>query len=171
MTGRMNIKQVADRLGISENSVKKKMRSREGAFPISKKISPRTFLFDEVDVEIYARGMNALSGARKIIECLLSDIPKRDANKINICGVYFLERDGEIVYIGQSINVSSRIRQHQSGYDRKEFDSVRILPCDKKELNNWEGFFIRLLSPKLNGAGEYQPKSSIWDTVISEEFK
>jgi predicted DNA-binding transcriptional regulator AlpA len=163
----MNVKAVSERLGISEKQVRNKMGGRDSAFPVPKRISQRTVLFNEVDVEIYARGMCALTSARKIMDCMVSDLPKHASTKLIVCGVYFLENQGEIVYIGQSINVASRVNQHIGGFRPKTFDHVRVLPCEREELNNWEGFFIRLLEPRLNGRSESQPKSEIWDRVIS----
>jgi len=84
------------------------------------------------------------------------------------CGVYFLKKGDEIVYVGQSIAVFSRVQQHKS---RKDFDSVTVLPCAPDQLNNLEGFFIRLLKPKLNGHDERAkingaPHSWLWAEVV-----
>jgi hypothetical protein len=72
-----------------------------------------------------------------------------------VCGVYFLRSKGQIVYVGQSVNILSRVGQHQVD---KEFDGVSFVRCKKESLNDVEGFFISLLQPKLNGRG---PTSSI----------
>lgn len=68
-----------------------------------------------------------------------------------VCGVYFLCRRGEVVYVGQSINVHARIYQHQG---IKDFDSVFYICVPPDELDNWEGAFIRLLNPQQNGGAE-----------------
>lgn len=85
------------------------------------------------------------------------------------CGVYFLRHKNETVYIGQSVSVHARVAAHKKS--GKEFDEVLFLPCERQELNNLEGFFIRLLRPRLNGysTGGHQaaPSSQLWDTVSS----
>jgi hypothetical protein len=60
-------------------------------------------------------------------------------------GVYFLIDNGKIVYVGQSVNVYSRISQHS-----KKFDSFSILPCQKNELDALESLYIHVLKPPLN---------------------
>lgn len=67
----------------------------------------------------------------------------------DLCGVYLLKTGEEIVYIGQSINVPSRVQQHIR--DGKIFDSVAIIPCDKEYLDTKEMFLIKLIKPPLNG--------------------
>lgn len=83
------------------------------------------------------------------------------------CGVYFLRDQGEIVYVGQSVSVYNRVSQHRQ---QKKFDSVSFLPCRRDQLNNLEGFFIRLLKPKLNGHSRDgvhgAPSSWLWGDVV-----
>ena len=64
------------------------------------------------------------------------------------CGVYFLIKNEEIVYVGQSINVHSRITQHLAS---KDFDSVSFIACEKEHLDLLESMYILAFSPKLNG--------------------
>jgi hypothetical protein len=84
------------------------------------------------------------------------------------CGVYFLKKGGSIVYIGQSVNVYSRVAQHRGV---KDFDSVDFLPCARESLDDIEGFFIRLICPGQNGynpaTGNGAPRSSIWGEIVS----
>lgn len=61
-------------------------------------------------------------------------------------GVYFLIDNGKIVYVGQSVNVYSRIAQHS----QKKFDSFAVLPCQKTELDALESLYIHVLRPPLN---------------------
>ena len=83
------------------------------------------------------------------------------------CGIYFLRKSGTIVYIGQSVNVYSRIAQHRN---TKEFDAVDFMPCDKSKLDEIEGFLIRLILPPQNGykpnTGAGAPVSSLWNDVV-----
>ncbi len=82
-------------------------------------------------------------------------------------GVYFLKQEKTIVYIGQSVAVGARISSHMMG-GSKQFDEVVIFYCDPTELDNWEGFFIRLLRPKYNGGvgkdlkNLSAPRSALW---------
>lgn len=67
-----------------------------------------------------------------------------------IRGIYFLYRARELVYIGQSINVVSRIGTHlKEGV--KEFDSYKYLEIGPEvELTPIEIYFIRKYKPKYN---------------------
>lgn len=84
------------------------------------------------------------------------------------CGVYFLRKGDAIVYIGQSVNVYSRVTQHEKG---KDFDSVTFVPCTQDQLNDLEGFYIRLIKPPLNGYSRQKPlgrdngapRSRLWE--------
>jgi hypothetical protein len=62
-------------------------------------------------------------------------------------GVYFLCDNDEVVYVGQSIDVGSRIRQHTD----KVFSRAFCLPCPEEDLNRVEAAFISLFKPKYNG--------------------
>jgi hypothetical protein len=65
-----------------------------------------------------------------------------------ICGIYFLCSGPELVYVGQSVDVYTRIVGHR---DTKEFDRVFYLSVPRSELDRIEGAFIRALRPCLNG--------------------
>jgi hypothetical protein len=101
---------------------------------------------------------------KRHLEASVIDITK---DSMLSCGVYFLRRGQEIVYVGQSVAVHSRVSQHRKD---KHFDNVLFLPCEREELNNLEGFFIRLLRPQLNGHskdGVYgAPTSALWDKTV-----
>ena len=62
--------------------------------------------------------------------------------------VYFLCKEGNIVYIGQSVNPSMRVAQHS---ESKEFDAVYAIHVPRDSLNRVEGALIRHLQPPLNG--------------------
>lgn len=65
-------------------------------------------------------------------------------------GVYFLIRDGKIVYVGKSMNVHSRIATHQRS---KEFDRINFVECPEESLHRLEQMYIRKFNPELNIAG------------------
>ena len=62
------------------------------------------------------------------------------------CGVYFLILDGKVIYIGQSMDVKKRIRQHFE----KRFDSFACIPCAMEDLERLEGAYMNLLKPPQN---------------------
>ena len=62
-------------------------------------------------------------------------------------GVYFLLKEGNVVYVGQSINVYARIMQHKD----KCFDTFAYIPCENGQLDILESLYIHLLRPSLNG--------------------
>lgn len=64
-----------------------------------------------------------------------------------LSGVYFLILGQRIVYIGQSTNVFSRVKQHKD----KNFDRFTYIPCDPGNLDVMESLYIHYLRPPLNG--------------------
>lgn len=62
-------------------------------------------------------------------------------------GVYLLYSGGELLYVGQSVNVYARVPQHRD----KSYDRVMFVPCAKEVLDVVESVLIVVLSPKLNG--------------------
>lgn len=73
---------------------------------------------------------------------------EKSKNYGDACGVYFLIKDNEIVYIGQSINIASRVTQHRD----KAFDSVSYVACHRNELDILESLYILAYQPELNGS-------------------
>lgn len=86
-------------------------------------------------------------------------------------GIYFLYLRGKLQYIGQAVDVYARIAVHRR---EKTFDEAKFLACTREELNDWEGFFIRLLEPPLNGgkmaAYHNAPASKIWGEMFTLSF-
>jgi hypothetical protein len=74
----------------------------------------------------------------------------RDATPLlEICsGIYFLCQYGQLVYIGQSVQLASRISTHRA---HKEFDRIFFLPWPRFDLNRIETALIKILRPPLNG--------------------
>lgn len=75
--------------------------------------------------------------------------------------VYFLVKGEDVVYVGQSRNLSYRITTHSSG---KEFDRVFYIPVPSASLNDVESALIRTIRPKLN---ETCKKPSTEDDLLS----
>ena len=63
-------------------------------------------------------------------------------------GVYFLIRDGDVVYVGQSVNVLDRISKHRR--EGKVFDSFAFMECQASHLDRYEQMYIEAFVPELN---------------------
>jgi hypothetical protein len=63
------------------------------------------------------------------------------------CGVYFLIKDEQVVYVGQSINITQRIAEHTK---TKDFDTFTYVQCKREDLNRIEALYITKLKPKYN---------------------
>jgi hypothetical protein len=71
-------------------------------------------------------------------------------NKISVrreCFIYFLIRNNEIVYVGQTKQGIPRIFQH---FNTKEYDSYSVCKCNEDELNELEAHYIIKLHPIYN---------------------
>jgi hypothetical protein len=64
-----------------------------------------------------------------------------------ICGVYFLFVENALTYIGQSVDIYSRIISHR---DRVRFDSAVLIRVPESDLNLQEIAFIRHFNPPTN---------------------
>jgi hypothetical protein len=62
--------------------------------------------------------------------------------------IYFLCKHGQISYIGLSVNLCHRIREH---IKTKLFDMAFYLPCPKDKLPTVEKYMIKKYQPYLNG--------------------
>jgi hypothetical protein len=71
-------------------------------------------------------------------------------------GVYFLIDGAEVAYVGQSVNVHSRIGMHAA----KQFDKYAFVPCEPDALNKLESLYIHCLRPKLNATNPDQSKAA-----------
>lgn len=80
------------------------------------------------------------------------------------CGVYFLIKENEVVYVGQSVNIAARIIAHKN--DGKVFDEVKFILCEKEKLDEKEMFFIKLLQPKLNGDYKNKNHENIFKVIM-----
>jgi len=63
-------------------------------------------------------------------------------------GVYFLFNGDCLVYIGQSVDVNTRLSVHVRG--PLEFDSVAVIPCHADDLLRTEAAYIKLHTPPGN---------------------
>lgn len=68
-----------------------------------------------------------------------------------MCGVYFLMQGDEIVYVGQSRDIYSRISHHLRNIT---CDKITAIPCPEEKLNSLELLYIRKFSPRYNVMGK-----------------
>jgi hypothetical protein len=80
----------------------------------------------------------AIAGVGNLLELRMTEA---------VVGVYFLCLEDRVVYVGQSIDVYQRIRQHKD----KKFDRILFLPIPERELDHFERAFILILKPEHNG--------------------
>lgn len=74
-------------------------------------------------------------------------------------GIYFVWENGDVVYIGQSINMSDRVRlKHDSILAN---DLLSFVPMGKDELDWAECYYIGILKPKRNFQNNPQDRNRI----------
>lgn len=76
------------------------------------------------------------------------------------CGVYFLFRNGTLIYIGMSSNIAARLGAHATGKSRGAlcsegeslvYDEALYFKCDSwEEAKGLEKFYIKEMQPELN---------------------
>lgn len=69
---------------------------------------------------------------------------------LRIAGVYFLCSGEKVRYVGQSLSVIPRLCEHVKTYGEQTTDAY-ILRAQIDELDDLEGFYIKLLRPEWNG--------------------
>ena len=70
--------------------------------------------------------------------------------EIKAKGIYFLIKDNEIVYVGKSTNVFSRVTAHTYGKDFDSFNYELYPDYSKNELLEIESEYIAKFTPKYN---------------------
>jgi hypothetical protein len=66
-------------------------------------------------------------------------------------GVYFLLKEGSIVYVGQATNIISRLLSHAKNFGPEAFDRIAFIPIDDlRLLSAVEEFYIAKFTPTLN---------------------
>lgn len=88
---------------------------------------------------------------KEVPRCL-ARIPKiRKGSIAKVAKVYFLVRDSKVVYVGQTTDPwPSRILEHMSDKNRKDFDSFYYLDVPKRLLGDFEMKYIKHFQPKYN---------------------
>ena len=78
---------------------------------------------------------------------------KRQSTKVIRSAVYVLLLQGEVVYVGESQNVYTRLGNHIKDKG-KRFDTIRILPCLEHRRHYWEAVLIYKYQPLFNKKGK-----------------
>ena len=82
------------------------------------------------------------------------------ASKVGeLSGVYFLIKDDKVIYVGQSVNVFSRVSSHEV----KDFTHVSWVPCEIGGLDALESLYIHTLRPDLNSKNG--PDGGMWAPI------
>ena len=78
---------------------------------------------------------------------------KKQSTKVIRSAVYVLLLQGEVVYVGESQNVYTRLGNHIKDKG-KRFDTIRILPCLEHRRHYWEAVLIYKYQPLFNKKGK-----------------
>lgn len=127
------------------------------------------------DIDFLSGNLSDISPVLKATRFSLvpaSELVKKSSSYNNICGIYFLIKNKQIVYIGQSRNIAVRVTGHKD----KDFDSVSYVTCKKELLDITETLYILAYNPVLNGeirtrgADGYRPCTPISLESITSMF-
>ena len=67
----------------------------------------------------------------------------------SLVGIYFLVKNKEVIYVGQSgFDVLARISKHRR--EGRDFDAYAFMQCDKDKVDEFESMYITALMPELN---------------------
>lgn len=114
---------------------------------------------------------------KTLLEVVSEDKPKRTSAVDQIFSlfipeffyVYRLISKGDIVYVGQSINISSRVGQH---FKDKVFDTVELCACPNKDfMDTLENYEIFLNMPKYNKDLKVHLVNKFKEDPFEYEFK
>ena len=94
----------------------------------------------------------------KVPDCIADMTPTQLEVMRPICGIYFLCRNGQVVYVGQSTDIHARSRGH---IPLKEFDAIFYIEVSEEKLDEVELYWINNLRPTYNG----QAKLQVWEVT------
>lgn len=82
-----------------------------------------------------------------------SEIVAQSVPYENQCGVYFLVKSDRVVYVGQSVQIGTRLSDHAK---TKDFDRYTYVACSKEKLDVLESLYIHALNPEYQGRSGYE---------------
>lgn len=83
-------------------------------------------------------------------------------------GVFFLMREGQVVFVGSGMEVGDRVLTSGRG---KKFDEVRYCPCSRGEMRRLEEVYIRFLRPVLNARSLTEPPLTRADEALLSSWR
>lgn len=86
--------------------------------------------------------------ALRSVEFHADDVLHGAIPAMHSCGIYFLLRAGEIVYVGKTTDVFLRLSKHRR--DGRVFDAYNFLPCSEDRLDELERLYIEAFLPAGN---------------------
>lgn len=132
------------------STIEAKLKKRHTALTMKQKIEMAESL---LMTAIPKRVLNALSQIpHDMEEVLEAAIPYRKG-----VGIYFLIKDKEVIYVGQSLDVFHRMSRHRR--DNREFDSFAYIECEPERLDELESAYITAFVPFLNFSLGKVPKT------------
>jgi hypothetical protein len=123
------------------------------------------------DKRAAAQSLLSTAVPRRVLSAL-SEVPYSGLDLVeaslpiqNLAGLYFLVKDKEVVYVGQTIDIFGRISKHRRL--GKDFDSFSFITCDDQEKRDeLESTYILALAPWMNlSAGRRPIRLPIWGGV------
>lgn len=125
IAGKLKAEKSAGQFLITDESLKEYLSVRTGWVPRERKVS-------------HALPANLVTK---------SEIIKAAKPLASSCGVYFLIDGEEVVYVGKSLNVFTRVPDHAK---EKQFDRWCYIAAREVELDAVESFYINAFLPALN---------------------
>jgi hypothetical protein len=86
--------------------------------------------------------------------------------------IYFLIREGVVVYVGSSASPERRVMQHALGTSKttkKEFDGYLFYPVSLDDMLQQERNFVALLDPPINKYLKHNPFGTNVNNIESED--
>lgn len=115
---------------------------------IGGRVVGQTPVFDGDGPPLVTSVPTAVLRARRSIPYLEDEIVAAAVPTSTASGIYFLIRAGEVVYVGQSLDVLHRIARHRR--EGRPFDAYAVLECTVDKLDELERLYIRAFVPEDN---------------------
>lgn len=137
----MHLKRVSEVFGISERKLNLLLYNNFSAYGLYKDFRLHDKIFEVLKDRVSYYKNTSIMPEKSIRSNVVDQMPLT-----RICGCYFLFDNDEIVYVGQSVNILSRILSHTD----KKFNKISYVELDKDDLNVTEMTYIIMLCPKYN---------------------
>ena len=94
--------------------------------------------------------MSPFNTIKLFAKCFVLSLPLWGNSTAQVSGIYFVVDDeGEIIYVGKSVNLAKRIRIQQRNYPKERF-LWKKKESPYYDLLSEESFWISVLRPKYN---------------------